>query len=96
MPVYTTKSKILTEERVKKVMLDCVEVNTNCPESVRKYGERCQMIGELYNGYKNYMEIENKQKVKPREVQFTSTYEISPNTIGQIDRLLSYKDEYIG
>lgn len=53
MLVHPKKAKILTEEQVKRVMLDHSEVNPKCPESVRKYGERCQIVGELYNGYKN-------------------------------------------
>jgi hypothetical protein len=87
MPTYTKKSKTLTEEQVKRVLLDCTEVNPECPESVRKYGERCEMIGELYNGYKNYMKIVGERNTKPQ---------VDQHTTKEIERLLGYKDEYIG
>lgn len=88
MPKYTKKSKTLTEEQVKRVLLDCTEVNPECPESVRKYGERCEMIGELYNGYKNYMKIVAERRFPQRQVD--------QHTTETIERLVGYKDEYIG
>ena len=87
MPVYPKKSKTLTEEQVKRVMLDCVEVNTSCPESVRNYGERCEMVGELYYGYKNYMKSITTINTKKKASQ---------SVIENINRLIGYKDEYIG
>jgi hypothetical protein len=87
MPVYPKKSKTLTEEQVKRVMLDCTEVNPECPESVRKYGERCEMVGELYYGYKNYMKIVAERDIKPQ---------VDKRTMEEIQRLIDYKDEYIG
>jgi hypothetical protein len=86
MPVYPKKSKTLTEEQVKRVMLDCTEVNPECPESVRKYGERCEMVGELYYGYKNYMKIVAERDTKPQ---------VDKRTMEEIERLVGYKDEYI-
>jgi hypothetical protein len=38
------------EEQYKKVMLDFSDVNPNDPESVRRYGERCTLAGEVYYG----------------------------------------------
>ncbi len=96
MPTYIKKSKTLTEEQVKKVILDHTEVNTNCPESVRKYGERCEIVEELYNGYKNYMKIVGEKKAKPHKVELIPTYQIDHNTMEKIERLVGYKDEYIG
>jgi hypothetical protein len=40
------------EEEFKKIMLDFSDVNPNCPESVRKYGKRCALAGEIYFGMK--------------------------------------------
>jgi hypothetical protein len=87
MPTYTRKTEPLTEERVKRVLLDCTEVNPECHESVRKYGERCEMIGELYNGYKNYMKIVGEKGAK---------LQVDKHSMDKIERLISYKDEYIG
>lgn len=42
----------MTEEEYKKIMLDFSDVNPNCPESVRKYGERCALAGEIWFGMK--------------------------------------------
>jgi hypothetical protein len=96
MSTYTKKSKILTEEEVKRVLLDCTEVNPECPESVRKYGERCEMIGELYNGYKNYMKIVGEMGAKLHEDRRAPQYQVDQHTMGEIERLIGYKDEYIG
>jgi hypothetical protein len=87
MPTYTKKTEPLTEEQVKRVLLDYSEVNPECPESVRKYGERCEMVGELYNGYKNYMKIVGEKGAKPQ---------VDKHSMDKIERLISYKDEYIG
>jgi len=87
MPTYTKKTEPLTEEQVKRVLLDCTEVNPECPESVRKYGERCDMIGELYNGYKNYMKTAGEKGAKSQ---------VDKRTMENINRLIDYKDEYIG
>jgi hypothetical protein len=38
------------EEEFKKIMLDFTDVNPACPESVRRYGERCALAGETYYG----------------------------------------------
>ncbi len=83
MPVYPKKLKKLTEEEVKRVLLDYSEVNPECPESVRKYGERATMVGELY-GYKKLYEKSQKDQ---------NTTEC---TTSEIERLIGYKDEYIG
>lgn len=83
------KEEHLTEELVKNVMLDYSEVNPECPESVQKYSERCTMVGELYNGYKNYMKIVAERDAKPQ-------YQVDKRTTAEIERLISYKDEYIG
>ena len=88
MSTYTKKLKFLTEEQVKRVMLDFTEVNPECPESVRKYGERCEMVGELYYGYKNYMKIVAERRFPQRQVD--------QHTTEAIERLVAYKDEYIG
>ena len=96
MPTYTRKTEPLTEERVKRVMLDYSEVNPKCPESVRKYGERCEMVGELYNGYKNYMKIVAEKGAKPHEDRGVKQYQVGQHTMREIERLLGYKDEYIG
>lgn len=87
MSTYTKKLKFLTEEQVKRVMLDFTEVNPECPESVRKYGERCEMIGELYYGYKNYMKTAGEKGAKSQ---------VDKHSMDKIERLISYKDEYIG
>jgi hypothetical protein len=87
MSTYTKKTKPLTEEQVKRVLLDCTEVNPECPESVRKYGERCEMVGELYNGYKNYMKTAGEKGAKSQ---------VDKHSMDKIERLISYKDEYIG
>ena len=87
MPTYTKKTEPLTEEQVKRVLLDYSEVNPECPESVRKYGERCEMVGELYNGYKNYMKTAGEKGAKPQ---------VDKHSMDKIERLISYKDEYIG
>lgn len=87
MPTYTKKSETLTEKQVKRVLLDYSEVNPECPESVRKYGERCEMVGELYNGYKNYMKIVTEKGAKSQ---------VDKRTMENINRLIDYKDEYIG
>jgi len=87
MPTYTKKTEPLTEEQVKRVLLDYSEVNPECPESVRKYGERCEMVGELYNGYKNYMKIVGEKGAK---------LQVDKHSMDKIERLISYKDEYIG
>ena len=87
MPTYTRKTEPLTEERVKRVLLDCTEVNPECHESVRKYGERCEMIGELYNGYKNYMKTAGEKGAK---------LQVDKHSMDKIERLISYEDEYIG
>ena len=87
MSTYTKKLKFLTEEQVKRVLLDCTEVNPECPESVRKYGERCEMVGELYNGYKNYMKTAGEKGAK---------LQVDKHSMDKIERLISYKDEYIG
>jgi hypothetical protein len=42
----------MSEEEFKKIMLDFSDVNPNCPESVRKYGKRCALAGEIYCGMK--------------------------------------------
>lgn len=47
----------LTEEQIKNIMLDYSEVDPNSPESVRKYGERCMIIGILYHGYKLHIKL---------------------------------------
>jgi hypothetical protein len=96
MPVYPKKSEILTEEQVKRVMLDYSEVNPNCSKSVRKYGERCEMAGELYNGYKNYMKIVAERDTKPSANRMTPQYQVGQRTMEVIERLVGYKDEYIG
>jgi hypothetical protein len=93
---YPKKSKILTEEQVKKVMLDCTEVNTSCPESVQKYGERCEMVGELYYGYKKYMKLVGKRDAKLHEDRINLHCQVEQYTTEAIERLISYKDEYIG
>ena len=87
MPTYTKKTEPLTEEQVKRVLLDYSEVNTEGPESVRKYGERCEMVGELYNGYKNYMKTAGEKVAK---------LQVDKHSMDKIERLISYKDEYIG
>jgi hypothetical protein len=87
MSTYTKKLKFLTEEQVKRVMLDFTEVNPECPESVRKYGERCEMVGELYYGYKNYMKTAGEKGAKSQ---------VDKHSMDKIERLISYKDEYIG
>ena len=87
MSTYTKKTKPLTEEQVKRVMLDFTEVNPECPESVRKYGERCEMVGELYYGYKNYMKTAGEKGAKSQ---------VDKHSMDKIERLISYKDEYIG
>lgn len=87
MPTYIQKAKFLTEEQVKRVLLDCVEVNPECPESVRKYGERCEMVGELYYGYKNYIKTAGEKGAKSQ---------VDKHSMDKIERLISYKDEYIG
>jgi hypothetical protein len=87
MSTYTKKLKFLTEEQVKKVMLNFTEVNPECPESVRKYGERCEMVGELYYGYKNYMKTAGEKGAKSQ---------VDKHSMDKIERLISYKDEYIG
>ena len=87
MPTYTKKTEPLTEEQVKRVLLDYSEVNPECPESVRKYGERCEMVGELYNGYKNYMKTADEKGAK---------LQVDKHSMDKIERLISYKDEYIG
>lgn len=87
MPTYTEKSKIITEEQIKRVLLDCTEVNPECPESVRKYGERCEMVGELYYGYKHYMKTAGEKGAK---------LQVDKHSMDKIERLISYKDEYIG
>ena len=87
MPAYTQKAKSLTEEQVKRVLLDCVKVNPECPESVRKYDERCEMVGELYNGYKNYMKTAGEKGAK---------LQVDKHSMDKIERLISYEDEYIG
>ena len=87
MPTYTKKAKFLTEEQVKRVLLDYSEVNPECAESVRKYGERCEMVGELYNGYKNYMKTAGEKGAK---------LQVDKHSMDKIERLISYKDEYIG
>jgi hypothetical protein len=87
MSTYTKKTKPLTEEQVKRVLLDCTEVNPECPESVRKYGERCEMVGELYYGYKNYMKTAGEKGAKSQ---------VDKHSMDKIERLISYKDEYIG
>ena len=96
MPTYTRETEPLTEKRVKRVLLDYSEVNPECPESVRKYGERCEMVGELYNGYKNYMKIVGEKGAKPHEDREAKQYQVDQHTVGKIERLISYKDEYIG
>lgn len=88
MSTYTKKSKTLTEEQVKRVLLDCTEVNPECLESVRKYGERCEMVGELYNGYKNYIKTAGEKRAPQ--------YQVDQHTTKEIERLLGYKDDYIG
>jgi hypothetical protein len=90
MPVYAKKSKLLTEKQVKRVLLDHSEVNPNCPESVRKYGERCQMIGELYQGYKEHIKCQ-QTLAKERAID-----NVAQHTTEEIKRLIGYKDEYIG
>ena len=87
MPTYTKKTEPLTEEQVKRVLLDFTEVNPECPESVRKYGERCEMIGELYYGYKNYMKTAGEKGAKSQ---------VDKHSMDKIERLVGYKDEYIG
>lgn len=90
------KEEHLTEELVKNVMLDYSEVNPECPESVRKYGERCTMVGELYNGYKNYMKIVAQTNSKSKSNKMEPKQLVSQHTTAEIERLISYKDEYIG
>lgn len=90
------KEEHLTEELVKNVMLDCSEVNPECTESVQKYSERCTMVGELYNGYKNYMKIVAERGAKPQEDRTALRYQVDKRTTAEIERLISYKDEYIG
>lgn len=87
MPTYTKKTEPLTEEQVKRVLLDYSEVNPECPESVRKYGERCEMVGELYYGYKNYIKTAGEKGAKSQ---------VDKHSMDKIERLISYKDEYIG
>jgi hypothetical protein len=96
MPTYTEKQKNFTEEEVKRVLLDCTEVNPECPESVRKYGERCKMIGELYYGYKNYMKTAGEKGAKHHEDRGAKQYQVDKRSMDKIERLISYKDEYIG
>jgi hypothetical protein len=96
MPTYIQKAKFLTEEQVKKVLLDCTEVNPECPESVQKYGERCEMVGELYYGYKNYMKLVGKRDAKLHKDRINLHCQVEQYTMEAIERLISYKDEYIG
>jgi hypothetical protein len=96
MPTYIQKAEFLTEEQVKRVLLDFTGVNPECPESVRKYGERCDMIGELYNGYKNYMKTAGEKGAKHHEDRDPAQYQVGQRTTEAIERLISYKDEYIG
>lgn len=50
----------LTEEQIKDIMLDYSEVDTNSPESVRRYGERCMITGILYHSYKKNQSQRNE------------------------------------
>jgi hypothetical protein len=56
------------EEEYKKIMLDFSDVNPKCPESVRKYGERCTLAGETYYGM-----IRAEKKVKDELITATDT-----------------------
>jgi hypothetical protein len=85
------KEEEITGDLVKKIMLDYNEVNQACLESVRKYAERCMLAETLYNGYKNYMKIVGEKKIVANK-----HYAVSQATTQNIERLLRYRDEYIG
>lgn len=92
----STTYKQLTYKQIKEVLLDYREINLNCPKSVQKYGERLNMVQELYDGYKNYLKFvarKNSKKIK----ELTSHYRGATLYVKKnIDRLIGYKDEYIG
>jgi hypothetical protein len=54
------------------------------------------MIGELYNGYKNYMKTAGEKGAKHHEDRDPAQYQVGQRTTEAIERLISYKDEYIG
>jgi len=56
------------EEEFKKIMLDFSDVNPKCPESVRRYGERCALAGEMYYGMRRA-----EKKVKDELITATDT-----------------------
>ena len=45
------------------------------------------MVGELYNGYKNYMKTAGEKGAK---------LQVDKHSMDKIERLISYEDEYIG
>lgn len=54
------------EEKLKKIILDFSDVNPADHESVRRYGERCTLAGDIYYGMKRAeKEVERlKEKIK--------------------------------
>jgi hypothetical protein len=93
------KKEEITKDLIENIMLDSSEVDSNSPESIRKYGERCMMTGILYKGYiKN---IDRKSMEKNMEsvlsVNDNSNYSEEVKAIMKnIERLSSYRHEYIG
>lgn len=93
------KQEALKESEIKNMMLDFSEVDPNSPESIRKYGERCMIIGVLYNGYiKN---IDRKfmgkevESILSRNKEANYSEEVK-EIIKNVERLSNYKNEYIG
>jgi len=61
--------RTIEEREYKKVMLDFSEINPNDPKSVRRYGKRCELAGEMYYGIRRAeKEVERlKKEVKRLE-----------------------------
>jgi hypothetical protein len=74
--------------RVKKVW----DVVNKMPTYIQKSNVSCELVEELHDGYK-IMSIRTPISIISKKV---SQYQVGQHTAEDIERLISYKDEYIG
>ena len=98
---YQKKPPLLTKPRFKKILVELLEnitVDNNCPESVQKYVDLEKKTDQLYSSYtqkNDAIAITSKEAVVITNKEAVVEYKEGFAT-DNIQRLTSYKDEYIG
>lgn len=68
------------------------ETVNKMPTYTKKSNVSCELVEELHDGYK-IMSIRTPISIISKKV---SQYQVSQHTAEDIERLISYKDKYIG